>query len=912
MSDRLELSNVTLLDGQTYNFKDNVARLGKASVIIDSASGDIASFDDGADGMPLKALNVAVEPVQDLHGYDSPWPAGGGKNKFDVDKMENTSAITISNGVITVTGNSKNSEKKLGELADLTVGETYTLTATTDGSDNIIYLYGTDANVTWSFGSSLTITQAHLDALVFFYGGVSGGVDQTSHITNFMIRLASVPDATFAPYSNICPISGRTSATVTRTGANVWDEEWEIGDISSGTGENVSGNTTIRTKNYIPVKPGATYYCVCPGTNTLRTRWYGKDKNYLGYEPVISYNGIFTVPSDAYYLRFTPQAVYGTTYNHDISINYPATDHDYHPYTGNIYTIQLGDTVYGGTLDVTGGKMVVDRAIVDLGTLTWLLNSQGFMQSSGIQTIVKPPATSSALANIICSVFQSVTAFSIYNGGNGIGIHSNSEIRVRFDNMPTDATAFKTAVSGVQLCYELATPIEITLTAQEIYTLLGTNNIWSDAGPVDVDYSVDTKLYIDAQNENTRKLIAGIEAGMTATKDYSAGDMLIVGDTLFKATTSIANGATLTPGTNVTETTLASELNAMDARIADNEQTGSDLKSAFDIFDIKRGWEKGSYNITTGEKASQSTYIRTNGKFGVCSGVKFVKCNDSYRFIVYAFDFDGNYIGGYKTDGTFNKTVEDIALNTKFACADYPQYVFAFSMRREPASSDITTEEHTNLIFSGISKGGSQWLGKFAIFYGTSLTARADNYWSFAARKIGLVAIGKGSSGQGIGNFGALSTGQVYDAICNTTDGKTSADLIVLETGANDINENVPLGTIYDTGRTTSLAGCLNDCIRYLQQNTNAMIVVMPSTASTTEPNVTDKVWEWKRMIKEICFINCVPCIECDNNLGYGKLTSAVGSDYVVDAIHPTALGARQSGETFYLKLCNVPNMLTS
>ena len=44
----------------------------KADVIYDTASGDIASFPDGADGLPVKDLTVSIEPVQDLHGYDSP------------------------------------------------------------------------------------------------------------------------------------------------------------------------------------------------------------------------------------------------------------------------------------------------------------------------------------------------------------------------------------------------------------------------------------------------------------------------------------------------------------------------------------------------------------------------------------------------------------------------------------------------------------------------------------------------------------------------------------------------------------------------------------------------------------------------------------------------------------------------
>jgi hypothetical protein len=43
----------------------------------------------------------------------------------------------------------------------------------------------------------------------------------------------------------------------------------------------------------------------------------------------------------------------------------------FQPYTPNNYSIPLGRTVYGGTLDVTTGELVVDRASVDLGSLEW-------------------------------------------------------------------------------------------------------------------------------------------------------------------------------------------------------------------------------------------------------------------------------------------------------------------------------------------------------------------------------------------------------------------------------------------------------------------------------------------------------------------------------------------------------------
>ena len=67
----------------------------------------------------------------------------------------------------------------------------------------------------------------------------------------------------------------------------------------------------------------------------------------------------------------TEGGVYGTTYNNDISINYPSTDHDYHAYNGQTIAKDLGRTVYGCEVDIVSGVLTVDRAMVDLGTLNW-------------------------------------------------------------------------------------------------------------------------------------------------------------------------------------------------------------------------------------------------------------------------------------------------------------------------------------------------------------------------------------------------------------------------------------------------------------------------------------------------------------------------------------------------------------
>ena len=70
----------------------------KAPVIIDAASGSIASFPDGADGMPIKELTVNIEPVQSGTGDPAP------------DNVRPISGWTGAN--VTRTG------KNLGELTD--------------------------------------------------------------------------------------------------------------------------------------------------------------------------------------------------------------------------------------------------------------------------------------------------------------------------------------------------------------------------------------------------------------------------------------------------------------------------------------------------------------------------------------------------------------------------------------------------------------------------------------------------------------------------------------------------------------------------------------------------------------------------------------------------------------------------
>ena len=104
----------------------------------------------------------------------------------------------------------------------------------------------------------------------------------------------------------------------------------------------------------------------------------------------------------------------------------------------------------------------------------------------------------------------------------------------------------------------LSTPITAQGEALPCQTLGGVNTIASDCGTVELTYCADATL---TDHANARKaMLAYVEAGMTATRNYTAGQLLIAGETLYRVTANIAGGSAITEGVNVSETTVAAQL----------------------------------------------------------------------------------------------------------------------------------------------------------------------------------------------------------------------------------------------------------------------------------------------------------------------------------------------------------------
>ena len=68
----------------TYYKCGSIHPTQNSNVVVNTASGAIANFNTPL-ALTLLKTKFDVNVKQDLHGYDYPWPAGGGKNLFDMD-----------------------------------------------------------------------------------------------------------------------------------------------------------------------------------------------------------------------------------------------------------------------------------------------------------------------------------------------------------------------------------------------------------------------------------------------------------------------------------------------------------------------------------------------------------------------------------------------------------------------------------------------------------------------------------------------------------------------------------------------------------------------------------------------------------------------------------------------------------
>ena len=348
----------------------------------------------------------------------------------------------------------------------------------------------------------------------------SDGADNLP-VKDLTINITAVQSGTGDPSpTNIRLISGWTGANVVMTGVNIYnraDKASEDTYYLDSTGTPVFNNSYY-TSNFIKVKPYTYYYYAINGVparsetmhNAPRIAYYTEQKEYISSSDSTGRGISFHTPSNCAYIKVPMYRIHAEYLA--AMITEGTTAPTTYSAFGTTYPITWQDeagTIYGGMINLTTGVLTAIKASANLGTLDWTYSNSRFSSSisdgksvatAGYNTFMceqykpRPSANSAAYSDENNVVWQGVSTGGV------------CFVYIR-DSAYTDPDDLKTAVSGVKLVYELATPLTYQLTPTEVKTLLGQNNIWADTGDSSVSYRADTKKYIDAKIAELQALI---------------------------------------------------------------------------------------------------------------------------------------------------------------------------------------------------------------------------------------------------------------------------------------------------------------------------------------------------------------------------------------------------------------------
>ena len=279
----------------------------------------------------------------------------------------------------------------------------------------------------------------------------------------------------YIPYNSGTLESVEARSHVMR-GFNQWDEEWEEGRLNNGVPS--PSTNQICSKNFCPILPNITYYGTCGKTDGgnqniyyLFIAYYDESKTWIS-NAVIN-NVTFTTPSNAAYFKIytnSSTVVYGNTYTNDICINLSSDRNgEYEPYSAHTYDLDdsltlrgipkldsNNDLYYDGDTYESDGTVTRRYGVVDLGTLDWT-ESSGLWSSSSFANM--PTIKAMTCSGYVYAGTFSSNAELLNIADKSIGCHTSVTDRIFIkDTSFADAAAFKAAMSGVMLVYELATP----------------------------------------------------------------------------------------------------------------------------------------------------------------------------------------------------------------------------------------------------------------------------------------------------------------------------------------------------------------------------------------------------------------------------------------------------------------------
>ena len=471
--------------------------------------------------LPIVNLSANFTPIQDLNGYDAPYPPGGGKNKcapwVTTQTLRGVTWTANADGTFTSANAAvDNPSQVVSNNFVLPVGEYIINGCPSGGSSSTYFLRilrydgSTLLGDASDYGAGRTFTIDGTETHCKVFVSVNTGVTAPSGTWKPMIRLSSVTDDTFAPYSNICPISGHTGCDVVRTGKNLlnlvesemissgWNRAFPI-SVKEGTYiiscQNDFGASTALGANVAFADDSNT---VIKGLTVGYN--FGQNNYRVGIAATITAEEASRIKRILFQLR-AGQTSYADIAQGNLQLELGSTASDYEAFQGTTVAISFGSTVYGCQLTVFedgSGKVVADRAkhIVSENDATALFQSGTNANRVGIRvpdSQLSPTVDdrlkiisniAKASTDILTASTQKVGDCCMYSGGT----ETYSTAIFGVPNTATTASVAKAWLveQGCEFIYFLATPVTIPLTASQINTLVGENNVWVNDATGDI------------------------------------------------------------------------------------------------------------------------------------------------------------------------------------------------------------------------------------------------------------------------------------------------------------------------------------------------------------------------------------------------------------------------------------------
>lgn len=331
-------------DIDLYNIKGADGIDGTEFLPTETVSGSPATFTDGAKNVPVDELVANIVAAQDLHGYDKPWAAGAGKNKYSGDQtvdLGGTNARTISININSIPA-----------------GTYYFSSTFTGTASNVRIQVFHDSTL---MGSTINATGGEItasDTITRIYAYITTAEYNDGKIAHLeSIQIESGSSATsYEPYSNICPISGWTQAEIAHNGDT---DTIPFGQTVYGGSLNVSTGVLTIDRGYIASYNG----------ETIAEPWISSMDEYVsGNTPTIGAQVVYPVTPTT--VQLTPAEVRTVLGNNSISAN-----------TGSVsvrYRADIG--------------LYIDNLPKELPAVTSADNGKVLGVSSGVWTKVAAPS----------------------------------------------------------------------------------------------------------------------------------------------------------------------------------------------------------------------------------------------------------------------------------------------------------------------------------------------------------------------------------------------------------------------------------------------------------------------------------------------------------------------------------------